>query len=734
MGVVFACRHLGLNKDYALKLLPGGKVSAGAWQRLTVEASALARLNHSHIVGIHNMGIHAEQSPYYVMDLLSGETLEDCLRTSGPLDIDLTIKVFIRVADALNQAHQQGIVHRDIKPSNFAVIRDPGNDITGLKIIDFGIARLSDPEGGKGGLAGQGLTATGAVFGTPYYMSPEQCRGERVDARADIYSFGCTLFEALVGRPPFKGATAIDTFSLHMSEPPPALSEMIELSEENENEDHAALLDGLEAILLKTLAKNPSERYQAMSQVKLDLERIKAGKPLLVAGALFAPASFDRASDDQIADLSDDTGEHDYATVPPTDKISSLLSPGRLLILACTVMVALVVAICLMLYRPGKPPTFFAKTPPNAPPMAQSPPSALGTSLAGLPPMPKDKDNGDPDDQSLIDSAVPPESLSGMLSRASTSIIDGADEADIQRLNSFDLWSIKDHEKRFKVEIQEACTPQWYTSPFYVPAKKAFVFPERLIFGAISFNGATPVYATGTVRKPPGADVAFYWPFYNRRWGLLDKFQKDDLVGLHGYFFEPPKVVQLISKWTSLRELSFFNPLVKAMPKHEGHYDESPLTPDVLPMLEKLPHLEVLGLCGLVQPEDIIRMPLMHRLKGLRLKRLMNVHKLLPYLMEYPNLEEIWLIGSPITDNDLDHLIAMPNLQRVKILRSRLTPASAAKFKEMRHLKELTIDRNIWTAQQKAYFKSVIPFVKYEKVVDIDHWVAVPAKYLNPKD
>lgn len=730
MGVVFACRHLGLNKDYALKLLPGGKVSAGAWQRLTVEASALARLNHSHIVGIHNMGIHAEQSPYYVMDLLSGETLEDCLRASGPLDIDLAIKLFIRVADALNQAHQQGIVHRDIKPSNFAVIRDPGDQITGLKIIDFGIARLSDPEGGKARLAGQGLTATGAVFGTPYYMSPEQCRGERVDARADIYSFGCTLYETLVGRPPFKGATAIDTFSLHMSEPPPALSDMIEIedagdqsqTEDPEREARSALVEGLQAILLKALAKNPNERYQAMSQVKLDLERIKSGKPPLVAGALFAPASFGRASAEPVDDLSVDTGEHDYATVPPGDKIATLLSPGRLLALACTAMVALVVAMCFMLYRPGKPSVSTQNT------MSSHVYVARSHSRAST-------DSGQLDRQMLIDSAMPESANLGQLLGMEGSITQtGADKDDVKRLNAFDLLSIKNHENAFKREMDTICQPAWFEKPFYVPAKKAFVFPETVIFGAISINGAKPVQAVGTIKKPQNADVTFYWPFCNHRWGLLNKFKSDDLTGLDGCFLEPDKVVGLVSKWTRLRELSFFNPLIKAMPNYEKHYDESMVTPDVLPLLEKLPHLQVLGLCGALSSDDVLSMPLLHRLKGLRLKRLMHYQDFLPHLVQYPNLQELWLVGSPVTDEQLDNLIAMPNLQRLKILRSKLTPASAAKFKAMKHLKELTIDRNNWTEEQKAYFKSVIPFVKYEKVVDTDYWVAVPAKYLKPKD
>ncbi len=116
------------------------------------------------------------------MDLLSGETLDVRLqRKNGPLDRDLALDLFIQVADALSSAHQQGIVHRDIKPSNLMLIRNSQNQITSIKIVDFGIARLS-----KHGFAAQSQTATGLVFGTPYYMSPEQCQGLRVDQRSDI--------------------------------------------------------------------------------------------------------------------------------------------------------------------------------------------------------------------------------------------------------------------------------------------------------------------------------------------------------------------------------------------------------------------------------------------------------------------------------------------------------------------------------------------------------------------
>ncbi|MBA4079591.1 MAG: hypothetical protein C0508_31485, partial [Cyanobacteria bacterium PR.023] len=225
MGVVFSCTHLVLQKDYALKFLLASDLSSEAWSRFQVEAKALARLNHRGIVGIHNMGVHHGRAqgddiecdtPYYVMDLLSGENLDDLLRKSGPLTLKQALDYFIQVADALHSAHAQGIVHRDIKPSNLMLLRDKNEHITQIKVVDFGIARVN-----RSGHGSQSQTATGLVFGTPYYMSPEQCRGERVDQRADIYSFGCTLFEALTGEPPFKGNNAFQTFMMHQGDDAP---------------------------------------------------------------------------------------------------------------------------------------------------------------------------------------------------------------------------------------------------------------------------------------------------------------------------------------------------------------------------------------------------------------------------------------------------------------------------------------------------------------------------------
>jgi serine/threonine protein kinase len=272
MGVVFACHHQVLDKDYALKLLNGEDVTGEHWDRFKAEAKALARLNHSGIVGIHNMGVDKGQCPYFVMDLLSGETLDSVLHRSGHLSVEQSLDLFIEVADALNSAHAKGIIHRDIKPSNLMLVRDDAGRINNIKLVDFGIARVSTvgPQSQN-----QSQTKTGIIFGTPFYMSPEQCDGDRADARSDIYSLGCTLFEALTGSPPFCGDSTFHTFMMHQTVAPPSLSSIAPQS---------VFPASLEQAMQKMLAKSADDRYQTMEQVKHDFERIRDGKQIVARG------------------------------------------------------------------------------------------------------------------------------------------------------------------------------------------------------------------------------------------------------------------------------------------------------------------------------------------------------------------------------------------------------------------------------------------------------------------
>jgi tRNA A-37 threonylcarbamoyl transferase component Bud32 len=264
MGHVYHVRHQMLNTEYALKTLSGEHVTDLAWRRFQNEAHAIARLHHRNLVSIYNLGLHKDTLPYYVMDYLVGCDLSERIKLSGALEPKEAIEIFIEVCAGISYAHRQGIVHRDIKPGNIFLLAKPGSSGEKVKVVDFGIAKLSYTDDAKN----QALTAIGDVVGTPFYMSPEQCMGQRVDARSDIYSLGCTMFEALTGSLPFRASSPTATMLLHQSAPPPSL---------NKGSLGKDFPDDLEYILATTLAKEPSERYQTVDQLSKDLAAVIGG-------------------------------------------------------------------------------------------------------------------------------------------------------------------------------------------------------------------------------------------------------------------------------------------------------------------------------------------------------------------------------------------------------------------------------------------------------------------------
>ncbi len=273
MGVVFHCQHIMLGKEYALKILAADSITLDSWNRFQSEAKALARLHHPGVVSIHNMGIDNQQCPYYVMDLLSGQSLAQIIEQKHRLPVDQAVKIFIQLADALDAAHQQDIIHRDIKPSNVMVYQESGKER--VKIVDFGIARLNTGRHNyilKTEVESQNQTMAGAVFGTPYYMSPEQGAGQPLDHRSDIYSLGCALFESLTGIPPLCGSTAMETIMMHQTEEAPLISSVY---------PDGKFPKSIEAAIAKMLCKNPDQRYQNMKQVNHDLTRILEGKAVI---------------------------------------------------------------------------------------------------------------------------------------------------------------------------------------------------------------------------------------------------------------------------------------------------------------------------------------------------------------------------------------------------------------------------------------------------------------------
>ncbi|MBI4534198.1 MAG: serine/threonine protein kinase, partial [Candidatus Melainabacteria bacterium] len=263
MSVVYKGRHQLMDRLVAVKMLKAHLVSnPSILKRFQQEAKAISYLTHPNIVSVFDFGILPQ--PYLVMDYLQGISLDDLIEESKGLKVERAIHIFGQICNALTHAHQKGLIHRDLKPGNIMLVRSEDEDDF-VKIVDFGIAKLM-PWAQQDF---QKLTQTGEAFGSPVYMSPEQCLAEELDNRSDIYSLGCVMYETLTGRPPLVGSQVLETMYKHLNATPVALGAI---------RPDLCFAESLEKIVLKCLRKKPEERYQSMKELKEDLLQVTLRK------------------------------------------------------------------------------------------------------------------------------------------------------------------------------------------------------------------------------------------------------------------------------------------------------------------------------------------------------------------------------------------------------------------------------------------------------------------------
>jgi len=293
MGEVFLAEHPALGRPAAVKMLKlelsADTTSLG---RFFNEARAATLIKHPGIVAIFDFGTHTSGRAYLIMEYLEGETMSALLRREPRLPVERLAAIGRQIASALAAAHAAGIVHRDLKPSNLMLVEDPDMPFAQrVKVLDFGIAKLST---GLTRPIGPAATAPGKLLGTPAYMAPEQCRAAGpVDARADVYSLGCILFEAAVGAPPFgKGRPPAELLAAHMHTPPQRLAEL----RKDLPAAFAALVDAC-------LAKSPAARPQTMYEIVTALAQLGGTPswPKLPVVPASEPAASDRTVTSSIA-------------------------------------------------------------------------------------------------------------------------------------------------------------------------------------------------------------------------------------------------------------------------------------------------------------------------------------------------------------------------------------------------------------------------------------------------
>lgn len=270
MATVWGAVHEELGGVVAIKVLDARLLDGDAPERFLREARVSAQLNHDHVVKVIDFAKDPEFGSYIVMERLTGQPLDRVLASNGPLDERRVIAVAMQIADALGAAHDSGIVHRDLKPGNVFITRAFGNEV--VKVVDFGIAGISAERATV-------LTRSGAMFGTPLYMSPEQWDGVQVGPASDIYSLGVVMFEMLTGRLPISaGALTEMAKKVALQEAPSMLTVRPDLSPE------------LDAIVLRCLRKQRSERFASMRELAEALKNVAAPRASRLPSAASIPA------------------------------------------------------------------------------------------------------------------------------------------------------------------------------------------------------------------------------------------------------------------------------------------------------------------------------------------------------------------------------------------------------------------------------------------------------------
>lgn len=259
IGVVYKARHTLMNRVVAFKMLHSESLKDERnRKRFQQEAELMSSLKHPNIVSVFDFGFTPDDSAFLVMDYLDGKDLDALIQDEGYLTPEEVAPIFMQICDAMTETHAHGIIHRDLKPGNIIVVK--GGGTLEAKLVDFGMAKFESTSKDR---RAQSLTRPGEIFGSPYYMSPEQCIGTELDTRSDIYSMGVLMYEAVTGQPPFLANNMVEMAQMHIYEKPKEISSIIQDPD---------FPEWLQRIIFKALEKNVNDRYQSTQELKQALQ------------------------------------------------------------------------------------------------------------------------------------------------------------------------------------------------------------------------------------------------------------------------------------------------------------------------------------------------------------------------------------------------------------------------------------------------------------------------------
>ena len=333
MSIVYKGKHKMMDRDVAIKLLRPELVAIPQLvERFKRESKAISTLRHTGIVAVFDFGLMKNGTPFLVMDYLEGKTLDKVLKEQGRMDISKAVHLVAAACDALAHSHHKGIVHRDIKPSNL-LVRVEANGKETLTIFDFGIAKMLSQDGSTI----HKLTTSGEIFGSPLYMSPEQSEGDGIDARSDIYSMACVLHEMILGEPPFRGETPVETIMMHMND------EVRPFSEVNPNIPIPA---DVERAIRKALEKSSADRFQTIEEfhdaiiesATRSQAQVAAVTSLTASSSMELPAAMQRSASSVDNEFNNPQVDSYSGYEKPSSKFSMILKvvAAAMFVVVCT--------------------------------------------------------------------------------------------------------------------------------------------------------------------------------------------------------------------------------------------------------------------------------------------------------------------------------------------------------------------------------------------------------------